>query len=256
MQDVRSMAGFEQELDRLYGLPLDEFTPARNDLAKRLKAERDAKRAEEVRALSKPTVPVWTVNQLSRVDRAGIRALLGAGEELRAAQRRLLGGEDARDAAREAAAHERQAVERLIDRARAILADAGRPPTAAVLERVGTTLRAAAVTDEGRGLLETGRLTAELEPPGFDAFAAGDVPSTPRRRPARGRDELAERREQRAQKQRRNRELQEQARAAERTAREAEREAERAEAAAGKARRAAEKARAEADAAAAAARDS
>lgn len=246
------MAGIDRELDRLFGLPLDEFTRARNDLAKQLKADRDTEHGDEVRALPKPTVPVWAVNQLTRVDRTGIRALLGAGEELRAAQSRLLGGEDARDAARKAAAHERQAVERLIQRAQTILADAGRPATAAVLERVGTTLRAAAVTDEGRALLETGRLTAELEPPGFDAFAAGDTPSGPRRKRSHGRDELAERRERRAQEQRRKRELQQRARTAERSAREAEREAEQAEQAAERARRKAQAARAEADAAAAA----
>jgi hypothetical protein len=245
------MAGIDRELDRLFGAPLDEFTRARNDLAKQLKADRDTERADEVRALPKPTVPVWTVNQLTRVDRTGIRALLGAGEELRAAQSRLLGGEDARDAARKAAAHERQAVERLIQRAQTILADAGRPATPAVLERVGTTLRAAAVTDEGRALLETGRLTAELEPPGF-AFAAGGTPSGPRRKRSRGRDELAERRERRAQEQRRKRELQERARTAERSAREAEREADQADQAAERARRKAQAARAEADAAAAA----
>jgi hypothetical protein len=246
------MAGFDRELDGLFGVPLDEFTQARNDLAKRLKAEQDAAHAEEVRALPKPTLPVWTINQLMRLDRGGIRALLDAGDELRAAQGQLLGGEDARDAARAATAHERQAVERLIERARAILADTGRPATAAVLERIGTTLRAAAVTDEGRVLLETGRLTAELEPPGFDAFAAGDAPSRLHKKPARGRDELAERREQRAQAQRRKRKLQDQAKTAERAAREAERQAEQAEQTAARARRKAQEARAEADAAAAA----
>ena len=244
------MAGIDQELDRLFGVPLDEFTRARNDLVKQLKACRDTEHADEVRALPKPTVPVWTVNQLTRVDRPGIRALLDAGEELRAAQSRLLGGENARDTSRKATAHERQAVERLIQRARAILADAGRPATQAVLDRVGTTLRAAAVTDEGRVLLETGRFTAELEPPGF-GFASGRTPSSPRPKRSRRRDELAERRERRAQEQRRRRELQERARTAERSAREAEREAERAEQAAERARRKAQAARAEADAAAA-----
>jgi hypothetical protein len=121
-----------------------------------------------------------------------------------------------------------------------------------VLDRIGTTLRAAAVTDEGRELLTSGRLTAEIEPPGFDAFAPAGAQSKPRRKSTGGRDELAERRERRAQQQRRRRELQERARAAERSAREAEREAERAEREAERARQTAERARAEADAAAAA----
>jgi hypothetical protein len=246
------MAGFDGELDRLFGLPLDEFTRARNDLAKRLQAEQDPAHEEQVRALKKPTVPAWAINQLTRLDRPGIRAVLDAGEELRTAQRRLLGGEDARDEARAAAAHERQAVERLVERAREVLTAADRAPTATVLDRIGTTLRAAAVTDEGRELLKSGRLTAELEPPGFDAFAPTRAPSRPRRKPTGGRDELAERRERRAQQQQRRRELQGRARAAERSAREAEREAERVEREAERARQKAERARAEADAAAAA----
>ena len=43
-----------------------------------------------------------------------------------------------------------------------VLTDTGLPIPQAVLERVAATLRAAAVDDEGRRLLEAGRLTAEL----------------------------------------------------------------------------------------------
>jgi hypothetical protein len=252
--DLRSMTDVDRELDRLFGLPLGEFTRARNDLAKRLKANKEDEAAEEIRALPKPTVPAWTVNQLSRVDRAGIRALLEAGKALGGAQQRLLRGDDAGAALRDATVRERQAVEHLTERARAVLEDADRPATAAVLDRIGTTLRAAAVTDDGRALLETGRLTTELEPPGFDAFAPveGRAARRPKPKPARGHDELAERRRRREERQLRRRELQEKARIAERAARDAEREAGRAEEKAAKARRVAEQARAEADAAAAA----
>jgi hypothetical protein len=246
------MAGNDKELDRLFGLPLDEFTSARNELAKRLKAEKETDAADAIRTLPKPSVPTWTINQLSRVDREGIRALLEAGEALRKAQQRLLGGDDAADALREATARERQAVESLTERARAVLADAHRPATSAVLDRIGTTLRAAAVTDEGRALLETGRLTSELAPAGFDAFTSTETRAVPRRKAARGRDEPDERRRLERERRQRQAELRETARAAERAAREAEREAERAEKAAADARRVAERARAEADAAAAA----
>ena len=246
------MAADDRELDRLYALPLDEFTSARNDLAKRLKAEKETEAADTIRALPKPTVPAWTINQLSRVDRDGIRALLEAGEALRAAQQRLLGGDDAGDALREATAHERQAVEHLTEQARAVLTDADRPATPAVLDRIGTTLRAAAVTDEGRRLLETGRMASELEPAGFDAFASTEVRARPRPKAARGRAEPDERRRRQQEDRQRRTELREKARAAERAAREAEREAEQAERAAVDARRVADRARAEADTAAAA----
>ena len=244
--------GIDSELDGLFGLPLSDFTRARNDLVKRLKAEQATEEAETVAALQKPTVPAWTINQLSRRDRGGVRALLEAGEELRAAQQRLIRGEDAGGALREAATRERRAVERLTERARAVLDDAGRSATAAVLDRIGTTLRAAAVTDEGRALLELGRLTAEREPPGFDAFGPAEAKAPPRRKPARQDDELAERRREASSIGAPAPRAAAGARAAERSAREAEREAERVEAAAVKARRVAEQARADADAAAAA----
>ena len=154
----------------------------------------------------------------------------------------------------EATLAERRAVERLTEGAQKVLAADGRPATRQ-LDRVAATLRAAAVTDEGRMLLETGRFTAELEPPGSRRSAprwpAGPAPP---RKPAQTGDELAARRRQREEKQR-LRELQVRARAAERFARDAERDAERADAAAAKARRVAEKARADAEAAAAALTD-
>ena len=242
----------DAELDRLFGLPLGDFTAARNNLVKRLKAEKATPEAEEIGALQKPTVPAFAINQLCRLDRAGIRALLEVGDELRAAQQRLLGGEDAGEASREASLRERQAVQRLSGLAETVLTEAGRPATTAVLDRIATTLRAAAVTDEGRRLLEAGRLTVELEPAGFDAFGPVVAKRAARRKPVQPGDELAERRRQREERQRRKKELQARARAAERSAREAEREAERAEATAAKARRVAEQARAEADSAAAA----
>ena len=49
----------EDEIARLYQLPLDEFTSARNALAKRAGSD-----AAGIRALTKPSVPAWAVNQL------------------------------------------------------------------------------------------------------------------------------------------------------------------------------------------------
>jgi hypothetical protein len=109
--------GIEDETDRLFGLPLDEFTTARNGLARQLKRDGDAEGAAAVQALPKPTVAAWTVNQLARGDAAAVRTLLDAAEALRAAQNRLLGGEDASDALRQATIRERDGIAR-IDRAR------------------------------------------------------------------------------------------------------------------------------------------
>jgi len=81
------------DVDELFALPLDEFTAARNALAKRLKQDGDAEAAEQVRALPKPSVAVWTVNQLARREPDAIRSLLNVAARLRSAQERSLHGE-------------------------------------------------------------------------------------------------------------------------------------------------------------------
>jgi predicted ribosome quality control (RQC) complex YloA/Tae2 family protein len=244
------MAGrTEREIDGLFTLPLEEFTAARNALARRLKQDGDAEAAEHVRALAKPTVPVWTINQLARNDPGAVRSLLAAGAELRKAQERALAGRGGSDALRSAQAKQREAVRDLGDRARTVLDSSSHPATPAVLERVARTLEAAALDEESRPLLKAGRLAAELEPGGFDSLAGFGIP-TGRAAPAAG-DELAERRRQKEEARRRKRELQEKVRDLERRATEAEREAERAERTASEAREAADEARDAADAAAA-----
>jgi hypothetical protein len=239
----------ERELDRLYGLPLDEFTAARNELARRLKADGNADDATQVRALARPSVPVWTINQLSRREPDTVRALLDAGSALRKEQERLLKGSGTADSLRAARAKEREAVHRLTERARAVLEDVGRPATAAMLERITETLEAAAVDDEGRRSLKAGRLTGELKPGGFDVFGGLQLPA---RKPSpTPHDELAQRRQAKEDRARQRRELEQKARELERAARGAEREAERAAEAAADASRLAEIARAAADEAAA-----
>lgn len=243
------MLGIEDEIDRLFGLPLDEFTNARNGLARRLKREGDAEGAAAVQGLPKPTVAAWTVNQLARGDAAAVWTLLDAAEALRAAQNRLLGGEDASDALRQATARERDGIRALTERAEAVLQDAGRPAPQAMLERVAATLRAAAVDDQGRRLLEAGRLTTELDPAGFGGLAGVPATVAPRK-PRTRKPPAADKRRERKEEQQRQQELRASARELDREARAAEREAERAETAAEKARARAEQARAEADAAA------
>ena len=54
-----STTGLDSEIARLYQLPLADFTSARNALAKQAGA-----RAPEVRALQKPPVAAWAINQL------------------------------------------------------------------------------------------------------------------------------------------------------------------------------------------------
>ena len=164
----------ENELDRLYGLPPAEFTSARESLAKKLRADGDGAEAARVKTLRKPTAAAAVVNRLARDERMNVRALLTAGERLRDAQASLLRGGPP-DAVHKAANDERKAIAALL---RAARKDS---PGDAVLRRVEETLRAAAVDEEARRLLELGRLTRELEPVGF-GLAGMTIPLKPRRK--------------------------------------------------------------------------
>jgi hypothetical protein len=239
------VATLEREIDRLFALPLDEFTSGRNTLARRLKKDGNEDAAEEVAALAKPSVPAWTINQLARREKASVRTLLSAAAKLRKAQERALAGGDS-DALRRAQTEEREALRDLTQRAEAILEEAGRPASRAVVERIRTTLGAAALTEPSRSALKSGRLTGEFEASGFDALAG--IKPSPRRAPQR--DELAERREKKAERERERRRLEKKAQEMEERAREAERKAEAAEEAAEDARALAEESRRAADAAA------
>jgi hypothetical protein len=183
------------------------------------------------------------VNQLARQEPGEVRALLGSGEELRKEQQRALEGKGAADLQKRLDA-QRRAVRALARLGRDMLVDEGRSVSDAIVERIGKTLDAAALDEGSRALLRAGRLTEELEPPGFEALAGMTPAAAPRKRPAadkRGKSGAV------AEARKRVTESKSEARARDREALRAEREAERAEQAAAERRRVAEEARARAD---------
>jgi DNA repair exonuclease SbcCD ATPase subunit len=184
----------EEEIDRLYGKPLHEFTAARDALSRDLRRAGDRAAAEKVKALRKPTVSAWAINQLARNERMKVRSVLVGGEKLRSAHAELLGG--GRPAkVTEASDAERKAISHLVSSAAKILSQAGHSPNESTLERVASTLRAAAVDDEGRLLLEKGRLTRDLDPSGFGPLGAV---ATPTRQRAKGAGSATDRRRRKA----------------------------------------------------------
>ncbi|MFL5875566.1 MAG: hypothetical protein ACJ76T_06695 [Solirubrobacteraceae bacterium] len=247
------MADLDEEIDRLYGLPLEQFVSGRDALAKRLRGEKRRKDADAVKALRKPTVAAWAANQVLRSQPDGRRALLEAGDALRAAQEDLLAGRGDAAAARSAAEGERRAVGDLVSAARGLARDEGFLSDA-VLDRVRETLHAAATDDDARAEVEAARLDRERRPAAFggvEGFAVAPpararAAPTKRPRPAQpahrkpavdgeaDREREAEReaeRERRAAERDRRRELQaalREAKAAERDAGRRRREAERA----------------------------
>lgn len=207
------MPGVEQRIDALYGLPLGEFTAARNALARELNDDR-------IKALVKPSQVAWAINQAARTDKVSLRRLFKAADALRAAQERALAGKDADLAG--AQQGEREAVRAL---ARAAISALGRSTQR---DRIERTLSAAALDPEARELLRDGRLTEEIEPAGFGALAGMKLPPAPKRpKPAKPKRDTAKERELRAAAQ----DAERRARKLERAAADARREADEAAAA-------------------------
>jgi hypothetical protein len=175
----------DAEIDRLYGLPLDEFVRQRDELAKRVRRDGEREAADDVKRLRKPSAGAWALNQAVRRRRQEAEALLAAGERLRAAHEALLSGGDPA-ALREAMQEERALASALADCAEAIASETGKSGPA-LRERVRSTLHAATVDEEAREELATGRFLREREAVGLGPFGAGaaEAPAPRRERPAR-----------------------------------------------------------------------
>jgi hypothetical protein len=163
-------ADLDHQIDRLYQLPLDEFTAARNALAKEA-----GDRAGEVKKLEKPNLAAWTVNQLYWRDRDAYEAVINAAGKMRAAYKQMLAGKSAdvrgaedvhQDALREA----KQAARRILD-------EGGHPNPDAVMMPVAETL------DALPGEEPPGRLTKPLRRMGFNVLEG--IPISAKAAPAR-----------------------------------------------------------------------
>lgn len=174
----------DQAADELYGLPLDEFTQRRDELARALHADGRQEDAAAVKRMPKPTLPAWVVNRLARERKDEVRDLLAAGDELRRVQEWLLRREADPGDLRTAVEAERDAVARLVRAGAELLADAGRAPRGDVLERIGETLHAAAADPDMRADLVRGRVVRDQAAVGLGG-AVGAAPAGATRRATR-----------------------------------------------------------------------
>src|SRR5687767_15527090 len=150
------MAGsLNDRIDQLYQLPLEEFTAARNALAKE-------SGDTSVKKLEKPNLAAWTVNQLYWRKRKIYDDVIKAAERMRAVYKQMLAGKNAdvrgaeeihQDALREA----KQAARRLLE-------EGGHPNPDAVMTPVAETL------DALPGEEAPGRLTKPLRRMGFNVL--------------------------------------------------------------------------------------
>jgi hypothetical protein len=158
----------DAEIDRLYQLPLDEFTTARNALARTAGPD-----AAAIKGLTKPPVAAWAVNQIHWQQPDVYNTLIGAAQTLRQTHKAILSGR-AGDVRAAGKAHE-AAVDAALKAALALLASNGHPATDSTRQAIATTLRALP-GDEAPG-----RLTATLQPGGFEMLAGLSVGSGSRR---------------------------------------------------------------------------
>lgn len=157
----------DAEVDKLYQLPLEEFTAARNALAREAGVD-----AGEVRRLSKPPLAAWAVNQLYWKKREAYDALVEAATELRAAHKAVLGGRggDLRTASK---VHD-EAVDRALKATLQLLKDGGQNASDATRQAVLNTLRAIPSDDP------PGRLARALQPGGFEMLTGFPVAAAKR----------------------------------------------------------------------------
>jgi hypothetical protein len=154
----------DDEVDALYRVPLGEFTSARNALAKARGAA-----GGEIRALEKPTLSAWAVNQLYWRDRTVYDALVKAAVAMRQAHVQVISGHSADVGAAETthAAARRDATQA----ARRLIEESGEKASPATIDAIAETLQALPAEDP-----QPGRLTKGLKPLGFSALMALGIP--------------------------------------------------------------------------------
>ncbi len=164
------MAAAASDIDGLFQLPPDEFTAARNALAAQLKKAGRGDEGDRVKALARPPVSAWTVNQLYWHHRKAFDRLLAVGEQFKNVQAAQLAGK--KGDLRESLEARRETLSELSKLAVTVLRGAGHNPSPDTMRRVTTTLEALATYGTHPGAPPAGRLTEDVDPPGFEAVAA------------------------------------------------------------------------------------
>ena len=169
----------EAVADELYALPREEFTAARDARAKAARVAGDRDLATAIGRLPKPTSAAWVANLLAREHPGDVHNLHELGAALREAHATLAGA-----TLQELSRQRHQVVHALVQRARALGRDAGKPVSEAVAREVADTVTAALSDPDAARALAAGRLATALSPgspgsPGEGWFAgAGTAPRT------------------------------------------------------------------------------
>jgi hypothetical protein len=158
------------DVDALFKLPLAEFTGARNALAAQLKKTGAVDDASIVKSLAKPSISAWAVNQVYWQHRDEFDDLMAAGNRLQQLQTSGFAGKVG--AMRASLDARREALTHLSDLTTTLLKEAGHNPTVETIRRVTTTLEALSSYAGVDGGPTPGRLTQDVDPPGFETLAS------------------------------------------------------------------------------------
>lgn len=154
----------DEAIDQLYQLPLDEFTAARNALAKETGDS-------AIKKLEKPNLAAWAVNQLYWHERKLFDEVVKTSIQVRTAYKQMLGGKSAD--VRAADVFHAEAMRRAKDAIKRILEAAGNSASDAVMTPVTETLDALPTTDP------PGRLVKPLRRTGFEALEGVTITAKP-----------------------------------------------------------------------------
>jgi hypothetical protein len=164
------------EIDRLYALPLEDFTRERDEVAKRLRKEDEADAASTIKTLKKPSVAAWAVNQVRRDRPDDVRRLLDVTEELHRVYAGLSSA-GARERLAEAADMQRDLIRSLVRCAQQLLEAGGHSANEQTLNKVADTLRAAALDEELREQVSAGRVVKEQSAAGLGPLESLPAPA-------------------------------------------------------------------------------
>lgn len=156
---------YEDVIASLFQVPLEQFVTERKRLAGELKTAGDKPGAAKLIKLPRPPTSAWVVDQLWWQHRAAFDALFDTAQRLR-------------DGQLDAMPAHREAIAKLRAHAAKVLSAAEHGASEATLRRVTQTLSALAATGGWDPDLP-GALSADRDPPGFEAIGVSNVIAFP-----------------------------------------------------------------------------
>jgi hypothetical protein len=150
----------------LYALKPGDFVAARDEAARRARAEGERALADEVKRLRRPAVSAWAVNLLVRQRTDLALQVLELGEQMREAQSLLQG-----DALRDLTRQRRQLVAAVTAETQTLAAGMGHRLADAAVRQVQETLHAAMADPTAAAAVRSGVLAQPLSSTGLESLA-------------------------------------------------------------------------------------